>query len=164
MVLTSTAPYDTSTHSVTVAETDFTIPVFPKTSPAGNCGLATNTVNLRYAGSVGNVMTLSLHGTLPEPPPPGTPTTTDLTVTTPGPVLVGTSVAMHATVRKTAGGGVATAAAGSMKFFSGTTQQSPRSQLTLLPGSLCSARQAETARQTFAGSRLSTNSATSKNA
>jgi hypothetical protein len=115
-----TGHYDSTTHTATISQTNFTIPNFPTTSPAGRCTLASTALNSRFAGSTGNVMSLTLQGTLVLPPPPAAPTTTTLSVAPPSPVLAGTSVTLTATV--TSGGQLATQATGTVKFMAGSTQ------------------------------------------
>ena len=111
-----TGHYDSTTHTATISQTNFTIPLFT----TGPCGLARTALNSRFAGSTGNVMSLTLQGTLVLPPPPATPTTTTLTPTPPSPVLQGTSVTLTATVAS--GGQLATKATGTIKFMVGSTQ------------------------------------------
>ena len=115
-----TGHYDSTTHTATIAQTNFTIPTFPTTTPGRTCGLANTSLNSRFAGSTGNVMNLTLQGTLVLPPPPATPTTTTLTPTPPSPVLQGTSVTLTATVAS--GGQLAKTATGTVKFMVGSTQ------------------------------------------
>ena len=115
-----TGHYDSATKVATVSETNFTIPNFPATSPAGTCGLAGPTLDTRFAGSTGNVMSLSLQGTLHLPPPPRTPTVTTLSATPPSSALAGTPVTFHAVVAS--GGQTATTATGTVKIMSGSTQ------------------------------------------
>jgi hypothetical protein len=102
VVLSSSTPY--ASGAVTIAQSNFTIPDFPNTTPPGpHCtGLVTNQLNIRYSGVV-NEMSLSLTGALPLPPPPVKPTATTLTLTPPSPVLVGTDVTLKATVSATVG-------------------------------------------------------------
>jgi len=115
IVLSSSAPYNTSTHDVTLTESNFTIPNFT------TCGIPTSTLNSKFSGSSGNVLTLNLHGTLTEPPAPAVTSTTVISSTTPAsPQLHGTSVAIKATVKKSTGA-AATTATGTMQFKSGTT-------------------------------------------
>src|ERR1700722_4795537 len=115
-----TGHYDSTTHTATISQTNFTIPTFPTTTPGRTCGLANTSLNSRFAGSTGNVMSLTLQGTLVLPPPPATPTTTTLTPTPPSPVLQGTTVTLTATV--SSGGQLATKATGTVKFMIGSTQ------------------------------------------
>ena len=109
-----TGHYDSTTHTATISQANFTIPLFT------TCGLARTALNSRFAGSTGNVMSLTLQGTLVLPPPPATPTTTTLIPTPPSPVLQGTSVTLTATVAS--GGQTAKTATGTMKFMAGGTQ------------------------------------------
>ena len=109
-----TGHYDSTTQTATISQTNFTIPLFT------TCGLARTSLNSRFAGSTGNVMSLTLQGTLVLPPPPATPTTTTLIPTPPSPVLQGTSVTLAATVAS--GGQTAKTATGTMKFMVGSTQ------------------------------------------
>ena len=67
------------------------------------------------------MLTLDLHGTLPEPPAPATSTTTPLSVSPASPQLQGTTVTLTGTVKKTTGA-TATAATGTIDFYSGTTE------------------------------------------
>ncbi len=109
-----TGHYDSTTHTATISQTNFVIPLFT------TCGLAKTSLDTRFAGSTGNVMSLTLQGTLVPPPPPAAPTTTTLAVTPTSPVLAGTSVTLTATV--TSGGQLATKATGTVKFMVGSTQ------------------------------------------
>jgi len=109
-----TGHYDSTTHTATISETNFTIPPFT------TCGIAKTALDSRFAGSSGNVMSLTLQGTLVLPPPPAAPTTTTLSVAPPSPVLAGTSVTLTATVAS--GGQPATQATGTVKFMAGSTQ------------------------------------------
>ena len=120
VIYQSTTPYSTSTHTVSLRATNFTIPAFPQTSSAGLCGLATTTVTKRFSGNSGNVATMTLQGTLTLPPPPAKPTTTELAVVSPtSPVLVGTKVTLTATVSATVGS--TPAPTGHVTFQSGAT-------------------------------------------
>ncbi len=115
-----TGHYDSTTQTATISQTNFTIPNFPTTTPGKTCGLANTELNTRFAGSTGNVMSLTLQGTLVLPPPPATPTSTTLVPTPPSPVLQGTSVTLTATV--VSGGQTAKIATGTIKFMVGGTQ------------------------------------------
>ena len=117
LVLQSTSPYNTTTKDVDLSDTTFSIPNFSTST----CSLAASSLNSRFSGSTGNVLTLDLHGTLPEPPAPATSTTTALSVSPASPQLQGTTVTLTGTVKKTTGA-VATAATGTMNFYSGTTE------------------------------------------
>ena len=119
VVLQSSAPYDTSTHVVTISAANFTIPKFVGRTTGGHCGLATTELNSRFAGTI-NEMSLTVQGTLVLPPPPATPTTTTLTPSPATPVLQGTTVTLHATVAS--GGQTAKTATGTIKFMVGSTQ------------------------------------------
>jgi Big-like domain-containing protein/immunoglobulin I-set domain protein len=124
VVLESTAPYDPSTQDVSLSTTTFTIAPFSST----NCGLAHTTVTARFSGSVGNVLTLDLHGPLAVPPP-GSTTTATLTATPNSPQLAGTSVTLTATLTGTTGTNqapvkttpttTATNPTGTMKYYNG---------------------------------------------
>jgi hypothetical protein len=115
LVLQSTSPYNTTTKDVDLSDTTFSIPNFT------TCGLAKTSLDSRFSGSSGNVLTLDLHGTLTEPPAPATSTTTSLSVSPASPQLQGTTVTLTGTVKKTTGA-TATAATGTMSFYSGTTE------------------------------------------
>jgi Bacterial Ig-like domain (group 3) len=114
LVLQSTSPYNTTTKDVDLSDTTFSIPNFT------TCGLAKTSLDSRFSGSSGNVLTLDLHGTLTEPPPPTTSTTTTLSASPASPQLQGTSVTLTGTVKKT--GVLATTATGTMSFYSGSTE------------------------------------------
>ena len=116
LVLQSTSPYNTTTKDVDLSDTTYSIPNFTT-----SCGLARTSLDSRFSGSSGNVLTLDLHGTLPEPPAPATSTTTSLSVSPASPQLQGTTVTLTGTVKKTTGA-TATAATGTMNFYSGTTE------------------------------------------
>ncbi len=117
VTLTSSAPY--SSGAVTISQKNFTIPDFTPSAPGYNClALAGSQLNVRYSGTT-NVMSLSLTGAMPLPPPPTKPTTTSLTVSPTGPVLVGTTVTLRATVSATVGS--TPAPAGQVTFMSGPT-------------------------------------------
>ena len=126
VLLQSTSPYDPSTQDVALAASSFTISAFSST----NCSLASGTVTQRFSGSVGNVLTLDLHGPLTVPAP-GSTTTTTLTATPTSPQLAGTGVTLTATLTGTTGTNQApvkttpttpaTNPTGSMKFYEGAT-------------------------------------------
>src|SRR6185437_5377822 len=116
LILQSTSPYNPTTGNVNLSDTTFSIPNFSSST----CTFAAGTLNSRFAGSTGNVLTLNLHGTLPEPPPPTVSSSTTLSVTPASPQLQGTSVTMSAAVKKSTGA-PATTATGTMDFYSGTT-------------------------------------------
>ena len=63
ILLSSSSPYNTTTHDVTLTESNFSIPNFKSTT----CSFAASTLDSKFSGSSGNVLTLNLHGTLPEP-------------------------------------------------------------------------------------------------
>ena len=115
LVLQSTSPYNTTTKDVDLSDTTYSIPNF------STCWLAKTSLDSRFSGSTGNVLTLDLHGTLTEPPPPATSTTTSLSASPASPQLQGTTVTLTGTVKKTTGA-TATAATGTMSFYSGTTE------------------------------------------
>jgi Bacterial Ig-like domain (group 3)/Immunoglobulin I-set domain len=115
VLLTSTSPYNPTTQDVDLSATNFTIPAFSAT----NCGLASGTVTKRFSGSVGNVLTLDLHGALTVPPP-ATPTTTTLTAN-PATVLAGQTVTLSAKISGTNATSPTTGPTGTMTFFNGTT-------------------------------------------
>ena len=115
ILLTSTSPYNTSTHDVTLKEAGFNIPNFSST----NCGFAASSLDSTFSGS-STTLTLNLHGTLPEPPPPTQTSSTVLTATPASPQLAGTAVTLKATVKKSTGA-AATTATGTMQFRKGTT-------------------------------------------
>ena len=117
VTLESTAPYNKTTHEVTLKNAaSFSIPAFSSST----CSLAASTLDKSFEGSTGNFLILNLRGTVPEPPPPATSTTTTLTATPGSPQVQGTPVTLKATVKKTTGT-LASAATGTMKFRSGTT-------------------------------------------
>jgi Big-like domain-containing protein len=124
VLLHTTSPYDVGTQDVALAATAFTVAPFSST----NCATAASTVTARFSGSVGNVLTLDLHGPLTVPGP-GSTTVTTLTAVPGSPQLGGTSVALTATLSGTTGANQApikttpatTAPTGTMKFFDGTT-------------------------------------------
>jgi hypothetical protein len=110
----STSPYSSSTHSVVLRASPFTIPTFS----SSNCSLAASSLDSTFSGST-NSMTLSLHGTLTLPSTASAATTTTLAVTPASPQLQGTAVGLTATVKK-ATGLLATAATGSVSFRDGS--------------------------------------------
>ena len=114
VVLASTVPYTASAKTVTVKNSGITIPTFKATG----CSLAHGSLSKTFSGP-GGELGLSLHGTLVVPSS-GTPTATTLTTTPASPQLVGTTVTVKATVKKTTGG-PATGATGSVTFKNGTT-------------------------------------------
>ena len=126
VLLQSTSPYNVATEDVALAASSFTIPAFSST----NCGLASGTVTQRFSGSVGNVLTLDLHGPLTVPAP-GSTTTTTLTAVPASPQLAGTGVTLTATLAGTTGTNQApvkttpttptTNPTGTMKFYAGAT-------------------------------------------
>ena len=95
LVLQSTSAYNTTTKDVDLSDTTYSIPNFTST-----CWLARSSLDTRFSGSSGNVLTLDLHGTLPEPPPPATSTTTTLSASPASPQLQGTTVTLTGTVKK----------------------------------------------------------------
>ena len=119
VLLQSTAPYDQTTEDVAVAAAPFTIPSF--TSKSGtSCTAAAATATKRFSGSVGNVLTLDLHGPLAVPSA-ALPTSTALSVTPdepPSPVM-GQPVTLTATITATPSG--TTKPTGTMEFFNGGT-------------------------------------------
>jgi Big-like domain-containing protein len=117
LVLQSTSPYNTTTKDVDLSDTTFSIPNFSTST----CSLAASSLDTRFSGSTGNVLTLDLHGTLTEPPAPATSTTTSLSASPASPQRQGTTVTLTGTVKKTTGA-TATAATGTMDFYSGTTE------------------------------------------
>ena len=120
LLLQSTSPYNSSTQDVALSDTTFTIPAFGDLTPT-SCKLAAGTVTARFSGSVGNVLTLDLHGALTVPPP-ATTTTTTLSATPPGPVLAGTTtVTVSATITGTGATSPTTGPTGTMRFLNGTT-------------------------------------------
>jgi hypothetical protein len=116
LVLQSTSPYNKTTKDVDLSDTTYSIPDFTT-----SCGLARGSLDTRFSGSSGNVLTLDLHGTLTEPPAPATSTTTSLSASPASPQLQGTTVTLTGTVKKTTGA-TATAATGTIDFYSGTTE------------------------------------------
>ena len=120
VLLQSVSPYNPSTEEAALSDTSFTIPTLGNLTPT-SCKLAANTVNARFAGSVGNVLTMNLHGALVVPPP-ATATTTTLSATPPGPVLVGsTTVTLSAKITGAGATNPTTGPSGTMKFFNGAT-------------------------------------------
>ncbi|MGC1580133.1 MAG: Ig-like domain-containing protein, partial [Candidatus Acidiferrales bacterium] len=111
VVLSSTAPYTTTSRSVTVKNSNITVPDF------ASCVAASN-LDTTFSGP-GGELGLTLHGTLVVPPP-GTPTTVSLSATPTSPRVHDTSVTIRATVKKTTGT-PATTAKGLVTFYDGTT-------------------------------------------
>ena len=111
VVLSSNTPYDSSTKSVTVANAGITVPFF------ASCIAATE-LDTTFSGA-GGELGLTLVGTLAVPPPAAA-TTTVVSASPASPQLVGTSLTLKATVKKTTGA-AATTATGSMTFTNGST-------------------------------------------
>ena len=117
VLLQSTSAYDATTEDVAVAAAPFTIPAF--TSKSGtSCAIAASTATKRFSGSVGNVLTLDLHGPLAVPSA-ALPTSTALTVSPNTPPVMGQSVTLTATITATTSG--ATKPTGTIEFLNGTT-------------------------------------------
>jgi hypothetical protein len=127
VVFQSTAPYTPTTQDVTVSASNFSIPTFT-TTPSGHhscTGVVASGVDNQFSGSVGNKLTITLHGALELPAPPGTPTTTTLSATPASRQLQGTPVVLKATVKKA--GILATGATGTVNFYNGSTLLSTQS-------------------------------------
>ena len=103
LTMESTSPYTTTTKKVDLSDTTYSIPNFT------TCGLAKTSLDSRFSGSSGNVLTLNLHGTLTEPPPPAATSTTSLSTSPASPQLQGTGVTLTGTVKKTTGATATTA-------------------------------------------------------
>ena len=156
--LTSTSPYSSSTGNVTLSDTTFSIPSFSST----NCGLAYGQLNSQFAGSSGNVLTLSLNGTLPLPPAPAASSATTLSASPSSPQIQGTAVTLTAAI--TSGGAPATTATGTVQFYSGTnalglpqpvSSASATLVITALPGGTDSLTAVYTGDSNFTGSTSS---------
>jgi hypothetical protein len=130
LLLQSATPYNSTTHEVTVSDTSFTISDFG-TLTAASCTLAATApggINQRFSGNVGNVLRLTLQGTLVVPTP-GSTTVTTVTASPASPQLAGTTVTLTATLTGTTGSHHApikttpatTAPTGTMSFYSGPT-------------------------------------------
>ena len=160
VILASSSPYNTTTKDVTLTQSNFTIPNFSSST----CSLARSNLDSEFAGSSGNVLTLNLHGTLPEPPPPTTATTTTLSATPASPQLQATAVTFKATVKKT--GTLETAATGTMNFYRTGTSSPLGTQIvtsgtasfttTTLPGGTNELHAVYSGNSHYAGSTSST--------
>ncbi len=110
----STAPYNPATGgNVTLVASTFTIPGFT-TGPGGCITIAINTLDKRTAGSTGNELTASLHGTLVVPSVPTRTSITTLKATPPAGNIAGQTTTLTATVAPSS-------ASGHVTFLTGTT-------------------------------------------
>ena len=120
VALKSATAYSSTTDNVTVSASTFTVPDFVST-PTYPCTEALNTLNKTFPGSVGNELTLQLHGPLLAPPKPTVASVTTLMVSpkhpaTTGGTLPGQPATMTASVVPSGSRGVS----GSVQFMATT--------------------------------------------
>lgn len=114
--LRSEEPYDPDTGTVTLADTDFSVPAVEESSTCSN--IVAPAINEQLAGG-GHSLTVAFEGDLPVPAAPGDATSTELSVSPESSARAGAPVTLEATVEPEEGP-AANGVSGEVEFFDGS--------------------------------------------